>query len=288
MLSRKGEACLLFANASLLLCRKLSLSACMPAFVSQNNDIGIGGIEIRNEGTARVLESVKQVASQLQGWLGWALLAVLVAIYYVRVQRRLKRLEAAARVAPNPTMAALNNMTWKQFELLVHQAFRHRGYVLGESGISDADGSVDLVLRKAGEYFLVHSKLWRAASVDVAPVRELHSAMRAKRAAGGFFVTTGTYTREALAFASGRNIQLIDGPTLREMLNDTAGIPTGVPTEIPTIITLGNPPSVTPAAPICPECHSAMVLRTPPPGSKAKSFWGCSRFPACKGNRDAA
>lgn len=231
-----------------------------------------------------MLDSVTALLEQLRGWIGWALVAVLVAIYYVRVQRRLKRLERAAQMAPNPTLAALNNMTWKQFELLVHQAFRHRGFVLGESGISDSDGSVDLVLRKAGEYFLVHSKLWRASQVDVGPVRELHNAMRAKRAAGGFFVTTGSYTREAMAFASGRNIQLIDGPTLREMLNDTAGIPTGVP----TVITIGTPTTVTPAAPSCPVCNGAMVLRMAPPGSKAKNFWGCANFPSCKGNRDAA
>jgi len=230
------------------------------------------------------LESVKAVFSQLQGWLGWALLAVLVATYYVSVQRRLKRLESAARAAPNPTLAALNNMTWKQFELLVHQAFRHRGYVLGESGVSDSDGSVDLVLRKAGEYYLVQSKLWRAAQVDVAPVRELHNAMRARHAAGGFFVTTGNYTREAMAFASGRNIQLIDGPTLREMLNDTAGIPTGVQ----STVTIINPVTMTPAAPSCPVCSGAMVLRLASPGSSSKNIWSCSRAPACNGVRDAA
>jgi restriction system protein len=251
--------------------------------VAQNNVIAIkvdGGK--RDARTAAGLDGVNSVLSQLTGWLGWVLIAVLLVIYYLRVQRRLKRLENAAQLAPNPTLGALSNMTWKQFELLVHQAFRHRGYVLGESGTSDADGAVDIVLRKAGEYFLVHSKLWRAAQVDVAPVRELHNAMRAKRAAGGFFVTTGSYTREALAFASGRNIQLIDGPTLREMLNDTAGIPTGVP----TVITVGEP-TVKPAAPSCPVCKSAMVLRMAPAGSKGKNFWGCSRFPACKGNVDA-
>jgi restriction system protein len=229
----------------------------------------------------------------LQGWLGAALVVVLLLAFYVSVQRRLRRLEGAARMSPDgglATLAALNNMTWKQFELLVHQAFRHRGFVLGESGRTDADGTVDLVLRKSGEYFLVHSKQWRAPLVDIAPVRELHSAMRAKRAAGGFVVTTGSYTREAMAFASGRNIQLIDGPTLREMLNDTAGIPTGVP----TIITIGEPsvvPTITPAAPTCPECNSAMVLRMAPANAKgpaARNFWSCSRYPACRGNRDAA
>ncbi len=181
------------------------------------------------------------VLSALQGWLGFALVAVLLLAFFVSVQKRLRRLESAARLAPDAglaSLAALNKMTWKQFELLVHQAFRHRGFVLGETGTTGADGAVDFVLRKAGEYFLVHSRLWKAAQIDVVPVRELHNAMRAKRAAGGFVVTTGSYTREAMAFASGRNIQLIDGPTLREMLNDTAGVPTGVP----TVITMGEPP----------------------------------------------
>ena len=240
------------------------------------------------------------VGSALQGWLGVALVAVLLLAFFVSVQKRLRRLESAARMSPDAGLAslvALNKMTWKQFELLVHQAFRHRGFVIGETGATGADGAVDLVLRKAGEYFLVHSRLWKAAQVDVVPVRELHNAMRAKRAAGGFVVTTGGYTREAMAFASGRNIQLIDGPTLREMLNDTVGIPTGVP----TVITIGEPsviPTITPAAPVCPECRSAMVLRMGAAlasgggrggqSALAKNFWSCSRFPACKGNRDAA
>ena len=242
------------------------------------------------------------VFSALQGWLGIALVAALLLAFFVSVQKRLRRLERAAHrepVAAVASLVALNKMTWKQFELLVHQAFRHRGFVIGETGETGADGAVDLVLRKAGEYFLVHLRLWKSAQVDVLPVRELHNAMRAKRAAGGFVVTTGGYTREAMAFASGRNIQLIDGPTLREMLDDTAGVPTGVP----TVITIAEPsiiPTITPAAPTCPECKSAMLLRmgaaTGSGGggggggasALAKNFWSCSRFPACKGSRDAA
>jgi len=235
--------------------------------------------------------------SAVSGWPGVALVAMLLLAFFVSVQNRLRRLERAARVAPHgglASLAALNQMTWKQFELLVHQAFRHRGFVIGETGATGADGAVELVLRKAGKYFLVHSRLWKAAQVDVVPVRELFNAMRAKRAAGGFVVSTGNYSREAMAFASGRNIQLIDGPTLREMLNDTAGVPTGVP----TVVTIGEPsviPTITPAAPACPECKSSMLLRIGTAtggigGARmlTKNFWSCSRFPACKGNRDAA
>lgn len=226
-----------------------------------------------------------------------ALVVALLLVFFVSLQKRLRRLGGAARVALDGglvSLVALNKMTWKQFELLVHQAFRHRGFVIGETGKTGADGAVDLVLRKAGAYFLVHTRLWKSPQVDVVPVRELYNAMRAHRAAGGFVVTTGNYSREAMAFASGRNIQLIDGPTLREMLNDTAGMPTGVPT-VPTIGEPSAIPTITAAAPVCPECKSSMVLRlgaatggTSEQRTQAKNFWSCSRFPACKGNRDAA
>jgi len=42
-------------------------------------------------------------------------------------------------------------------------------------------------------------------------------------------------------------------------------------------------------SPTCPICGSPMVLRTAKSGgSKGKAFWGCERFPACKGTVPAA
>ena len=40
------------------------------------------------------------------------------------------------------------------------------------------------------------------------------------------------------------------------------------------------------AAPLCPKCSGAMVLRTVRKGSVAgQKFWGCSDYPACRGTR---
>ena len=39
--------------------------------------------------------------------------------------------------------------------------------------------------------------------------------------AGGFVVTSGVFTKEAHAFASGRNIELLDGPALVAMIGRT-------------------------------------------------------------------
>ena len=40
------------------------------------------------------------------------------------------------------------------------------------------------------------------------------------------------------------------------------------------------------AAPLCPKCSGAMVLRTVRKGSAAgQKFWGCADYPACRGTR---
>ena len=173
------------------------------------------------------------------------LLLVIAILLLVNTLQRRRQLQRAAEVSPNPMLVPLNRLTWQQFELLVSQAFRHRGYLVGSEGKRAPDGASNMVLRKSGEYFLVHCLEWRSPSIEVTTARELHNQVRARHAAGGFIVTTGQFTRETLAFASGRNLQLIDGATLREMLNDTAGLPTGVPT---TIITIDQPSEAPPVA----------------------------------------
>jgi DNA-binding helix-hairpin-helix protein with protein kinase domain len=53
---------------------------------------------------------------------------------------------------------------------------------------------------------------------------------------------------------------------------------------------LAMPPHTTPVtpaqAPKCPRCRSAMVRRTARRGGRAgRAFWGCSRYPICRGTR---
>ncbi len=54
-------------------------------------------------------------------------------------------------------------------------------------------------------------KQWRAQQVPVIIVRELYWVMAAQRAACGYVVTSGRFTQDAISFAEGRNIELIDG-----------------------------------------------------------------------------
>lgn len=38
--------------------------------------------------------------------------------------------------------------------------------------------------------------------------------------------------------------------------------------------------------PTCPLCKATMVLREPKPDDEWPAFWGCSRFPKCRGTRN--
>jgi restriction system protein len=163
-------------------------------------------------------------------------------------------------------------MSWQEFEMLVGEAFRRGGYSVNETGGGGADGGIDLVLRKDGEKYLVQCKQWRANKVGVPIIRELYGAMAATGAAGGFVVTSGVFTQEAKDFAAGRNIDLIDGAELHEIIKQVQPVSSH---EEKILSMTGQ---------LCPKCGSLMVMRTAKQGMNiGKSFWGCSNYPQCRG-----
>lgn len=216
----------------------------------------------------------------------------------MRRRERRRLIDTACR---STAADALHGMDWKEFERLVGEGFRRQGYLVAETGGGGADGGVDLVLGKAGEKFLVQCKQWKAFKVGVAVVRELYGVMAARGAAGGFVVTSGSFTQEATEFASGRNIQLIDGPALLRLIRQGRPAPEpgaqsqpqpqarAQPAEKPA----GNdrtptpdPASGTEVPPGCPVCAQPMVRRVARRGAAAgHGFWGCSGYPRCRGTR---
>lgn len=194
---------------------------------------------------------------------------------------RYRRRALVDGVAKSDSDGALERMTWQEFELLVGEAYRRKGFSVVESGGGGADGGVDLVLKKGSETFLVQCKQWRALKVGVTVVRELYGVMAARGAAGGMVVTSGRFSDDAAAFAKGRNIELVDGPKLTHLIR-------GVPP--PSLVAPGATRIPEPAsysgAPVCPRCGKAMARRIAKQGANAwKPFWGCPGFPGCRGTR---
>ena len=211
---------------------------------------------------------------------------------------RRKRQALASSVTTNSAASALDSITWREFEMLVGEAFRLQGYQVVETGGGGADGGVDLVLRKERETFVVQCKQWKAFKVSVTVVRDLFGVMAARGAAGGFVVTSGRFTREATEFANGRNVKLIEGPALMGLLkqarasraNAAANVATpsrtATPWETAPKSVAAPAPTVSGAAPACPRCGSSMVRRIAKRGANAGgTFWGCQTYPACRGVR---
>lgn len=208
---------------------------------------------------------------------------------------RRKRQELVRGVAASQSGDALRQMSWRDFERLVGEVFRMRGYAVAETGGGGADGGIDLRLRKGNELALVQCKQWRAYKVPVTVVRELYGVMAAQGAAQGFVVTSGQFTADARAFASGRNIELIDGQALTVLVKRArAAAPAGTTARQPAAANAptraAEPPKPTeipPAAvPGCPRCGSAMIQRIAKQGANAGNpFWGCATFPKCRGVR---
>ena len=203
--------------------------------------------------------------------------------------RRRARQNLVTDVAQSRASDALDGMSWREFEMLVGEGFRLQGYQVVETGGGGADGGVDLVLtkpgRNGGEKFLVQCKQWRAFKVGVDVVRELYGLMAARGATGGFVVTSGRFSDQAVSFASGRNVMLIDGPKLHGLIRQAkAGADRPLPRT--AAAPAAQPATALPQVPSCPMCAKPMARRTAKRGANAgREFWGCTGYPQCRGTR---
>lgn len=171
----------------------------------------------------------------------------------------------------------IRNLSWQDFESFVGEIFQRQGYRVEETGGGGADGGVDLVLRRSNEKVLVQCKQWRTYHVGVKIVREMYGLLVAEQANRVIIVSVGTYTKDAADFARGKSIELINGDQL-------VSLRLGQGLEIKAQDESGHTSRPPADPPICPRCGADMVLRTAKKGMNVgERFWGCSRYPACKG-----
>lgn len=224
-----------------------------------------------------VVETMTKTFTQIGQYLFPAMFLIGAVVSLIRTKKNARLIATATG---HDAARAIAGMSWREFELLIAEAFRHRGFNVQDRGGQGPDGGVDLVLTKGSERHLVQCKQWRATKVGVAVVRELYGVMSAEGATGGFVVTSGAFTPDAVEFARGRNMQLLDGTQLiplletgKQALASTRPSPAPIMQEEKSGL-----------APTCPKCHAKMKLRQARKGPQAgNEFWGCPRFPDCRG-----
>jgi restriction system protein len=174
---------------------------------------------------------------------------------------------------------SLRELPWKHFEDLLGEAYRRQGYKVTENLGRGPDGGVDLVLRRDGKVTLVQCKRWKDRPVQVQTVRELYGVLIDRQVAGAKLVTTSFFTSEAIAFARGKPIDLVDSNRLLVLLR-------GVQTSGRIAAREFSDHDAAVEAPLCPACNSKMVIRVARRGSNQGSkFWGCPGYPNCRGTR---
>lgn len=179
-----------------------------------------------------------------------------------------------------PKPRSLKDLTWDEFELLVGHIYQRRGYQVTLSAGTGSDGGVDLRLSKGDEKVFVQCKCWNSSDVGVKDIREFFGVLISEKADRGIFVTTGAFTRDALAFSAGKPIEMIDeaklGHLIRESSLGSNDDLLNVRLWAPVFLS-----SATVTTPDCPFCKKTMIKRT----SGAGSFWGCRSYPGCRGKR---
>jgi restriction system protein len=174
-------------------------------------------------------------------------------------------------------------MRWDDFELLVGELFRRRGYSVEVPSGLGADGGKDLTVRKDGQLFVVQCKKLAAANrVTAAQMRDFFGLITAEGAAKGFFVTTGYFSSEAQRFAEGKPIVLVDPAKVQSLINEVS-MPGENLCDIGSWID-GFTAEAKIVDPTCPRCQESMKLKR---GAGGGAFWGCSTFPRCRGKREA-
>jgi len=179
----------------------------------------------------------------------------------------IKTLSRKSLFASAKGIEAIRAMSWREFETLVGEAYRRQGYAVEETGGGGADGGIDLILRGKGQKVLVQCKQWKTVKVGVKIVREMYGVKVAERSDRVILVSSGAYTPDAVAFARGKPIELVDGKALVALIREVKGASQAVA-----------------VVPSCPVCGAEMVLRRAKRGANAgDAFWGCPRYPACRG-----
>jgi restriction system protein len=105
----------------------------------------------------------------------------------------------------------LRAMSWQEFERLIADLFEKDGFHVKRRGGADPDGGVDMEFSRDGRRCLVQCKKWHWQTVGVGKVRELFGVMHAEGADEAMFVTAGVFSPDAIRFAQGKPITLMDG-----------------------------------------------------------------------------
>ena len=115
----------------------------------------------------------------------------------------------------------LNNLDGHEFESLIESLIKKMGFTVDERKLT-ADGGIDILAHSheplfEGKY-IIQCKRY-AQKIPEHPVRDLYGVVHSESANKGILITNSAFTPAAMDFAKGKQIELIDGMKLWNLLS---------------------------------------------------------------------
>ena len=169
-----------------------------------------------------------------------------------------------------PSVAILRAIDWYQFEQLIARLLALEGYQVTRQGGAKADGGVDLVAERDGVKTVVQCKHWQNWRVKEATIREMIGALKLHGGDRLSLYTLNPSTGPADQLARNQGIEIVTEDEIFARLRAVG---------LDRFADLLDPDNKR-----CPICDGSMKLRT----GGFKPFWGCTRYPNCRGKIEAS
>jgi len=120
-------------------------------------------------------------------------------------------------------MKRLKKLSWEDFELLCMALFAQKGWKVKGNEKKGADGGVDIWMQKRSlgkrTSAIVQCKRYDDALVTIKVIREMYGLMHEHNVDVAYIVTSNRFTKECYKFIEEKNIVLIDGEKLLQLIN---------------------------------------------------------------------
>ncbi|MBN8758085.1 MULTISPECIES: restriction endonuclease [Variovorax] len=182
--------------------------------------------------------------------------------------------------APAPRMesqwspSVLAAIEWRRFEAVCEALYAQAGFAT-RSQSHGADGGIDIWLqsRHSDVPRIVQCKHWQTKTVGVKEMREFFGVMASHQLKSGTYVTSSTFSGDAIAFAKANGIHAQDGAALLKLISQRT------PEQQAALLAVAYEGEYW--RPTCASCGAKMIEKN----SKKNdgSFWGCANYRRCGG-----
>ncbi|WP_158610229.1 restriction endonuclease [Herminiimonas sp. KBW02] len=175
-------------------------------------------------------------------------------------------------VIPAWSLSSLRSLEWKRFELLCAKYYETLNFK-AVTQASGPDGGIDVRLYRSDlthPIAIVQCKAWNSKANGVRELRELLGVMVHEKVERGIFITSGSYTSEALEFGSSNPIQLLDGEAFLQRILQLDS------THQDALAKFAFSGDY--RTPSCPSCGIKMIVKE----HQNNHFWKCLNYPRCR------